>query len=302
MPQPPEHDIEAAPQRPVQDENAPADGYKRLTSDRYEGQTYEQRLYRYVNRIKGFQASTNYLEFRDLAQMNIIHLMNELAKYDQAMRKDEAAPQDIENVETLLHRYSKCVYLAMVIAFPLIHRMSATAVQDLGYWSRLPKRGHRLGEMIYNELRQTFPGVYGDQGSLKMAHLDKALKPTPAPVDPLRKFLRRVLPKNLTWANDERTHRPAIEYILGEIPTDISPFVDTLARFIVAITGGLALVVPMLVMRLGETLPKSLTTVSVAVVLFSALTSLMFKASNVETLGATAAYAAVLVVFVGTSS
>ena len=87
----------------------------------------------------------------------------------------------------------------------------------------------------------------------------------------------------------------------GIEPEEISPFVDTLARFIVAITGGLSLVIPMLFMRLGETLFKSLTTVSAAVVLFSALTSLMFNASNVETLGATAAYAAVLVVFVGTS-
>ena len=85
-------------------------------------------------------------------------------------------------------------------------------------------------------------------------------------------------------------------------PEEINPFVDTLARFIVAITGGLSLVVPMLVMRLGESLPKSLTTVSVAVLLFSTLTALMFKATNVEILAATATYAAVLVVFVGTSS
>ena len=109
-PQPPEHDIEAAPQQPVQDENPPADGDKRSSGDKDEEQTYEQRLYNYViNYIKGSPDSTGYLDFRDLAQMNIIHLMNELAKYEHAMRKDEAAPQDIENVETLLHRYSKCM-------------------------------------------------------------------------------------------------------------------------------------------------------------------------------------------------
>ncbi len=125
---------------------------------------------------------------------------------------------------------------------------------------------------------------------------------SPKATDPLRSLLKRVLPSNLTWTGEEMARDSGSEYRMGETPEDVSPFVDGLARFIVAITGGLSLVVPMLVMRLGETLPKSLTTVSVAVILFSALTSLMFRASNVETLAATAAYAAVLVVFVGTSS
>lgn len=137
-----------------------------------------------------------------------------------------------------------------------------------------------------------------------MAHLGKEPKSTSGSVDPLRSFLNRVLPRHLTLTDEEKFKFRNTEgrLLLGRDPEGISPFVDTLARFIVAITGGLSLVIPMLVMRLGETLPKSLTTVSVAVLLFSALTSLMFKASNVETLGATAAYAAVLVVFVGTSS
>ena len=138
MAQPPEHDIEAAPQQPVQDENAPADGDKRSTSDRYEGQTYEQRAYEYVkSHIRYY--SMGYLDFHDLAQMNILRLMGELAKYNDAMRNDKLALGDYEHFGDLLHRYSKCVYLAMVIAFPLIHHMSATAVQDLGYWSRLPQ-------------------------------------------------------------------------------------------------------------------------------------------------------------------
>ena len=57
----------------------------------------------------------------------------------------------------------------------------------------------------------------------------------------------------------------------------------------------------MLIMRLGENLTKSLITVSVAVVLFSRATRVVFRATNVETLTATAMYAAVLVVFAGTS-
>ena len=156
--------------------------------------------------------------------------------------------------------------------------------------------------MGYYTLKNTFPSIYGDQKDLKAAPLGEVPKSTSGSVDPLRSFLKTVLPRHLTWSVEEYRRREHEEFVVGKTPEDVSPFVDTLARFIVAITGGLSLVVPMLIMRLGETLPKSLTTVPVAVILFSALTSLMFKASNVETLGATAAYAAVLVVFVGTSS
>lgn len=180
--------------------------------------------------------------------------------------------------------------------------MSATAVQDYEYWSRLVTRTKiSSDDHRYKLLRNSFPGIYGDWEDTELVYLRRSFKSTSSPIDPLRSFLKKVLPKGLTWTQEERDRRDQFHYGLGWTPDDISPFVDTLARFIVAITGGLSLVIPMLVMRLGETLAKSLTTVSVAVVLFSALTSLMFKASNVETLGATAAYAAVLVVFVGTS-
>lgn len=57
-----------------------------------------------------------------------------------------------------------------------------------------------------------------------------------------------------------------------------------------------------LIMRLYPSLLNGLTTSSVAIILFSGMVSFFFKASNAETLGLTAAYAAVLVVFVGTNS
>jgi len=48
-------------------------------------------------------------------------------------------------------------------------------------------------------------------------------------------------------------------------------------------------------------LTKSMITVSVAVVAFALVLGLVFETKNQETLVATATYAAVLVVFVGTS-
>ena len=120
-PQLPEDDIEAAVQQIVQNENAPADGDKRSTSDTDEGQTYEQRLFEFKNLNENEVFSDSFFDFRDLSLINIVHLMNELAKCNQALKKDKAAPQDIERVGALLHRYSKCVYFAMVVVFLLIY-------------------------------------------------------------------------------------------------------------------------------------------------------------------------------------
>jgi hypothetical protein len=86
-----------------------------------------------------------------------------------------------------------------------------------------------------------------------------------------------------------------------DTPEELSPSVEKLARFIVAFAGGVSLIALMVVMRIYKTLVKSLVTVSVSVVLFAGMLSLVFQASNTETSVATATYAAVLVVFIGTS-
>lgn len=78
--------------------------------------------------------------------------------------------------------------------------------------------------------------------------------------------------------------------------------VDRLARFVVAIVGGIFLVVPMVIMVVDASETKSVVTVAMAVLIFSLVLSFGMKVSNVETLVSTATYAAVLVVFVGSSS
>ena len=58
----------------------------------------------------------------------------------------------------------------------------------------------------------------------------------------------------------------------------------------------------MLIMVFAPSTVKSVSTVSAAVLLFASVMAFGVRAGNVETLVATATYAAVLVVFVGTSS
>lgn len=75
-----------------------------------------------------------------------------------------------------------------------------------------------------------------------------------------------------------------------------------LGRLSMALFGGLALVSPMLIMTLHPGKVTSLVTTSVFVVAVAVtLAAFMTDAQGKDIIGATAAYAAVLVVFVGTS-
>lgn len=73
-------------------------------------------------------------------------------------------------------------------------------------------------------------------------------------------------------------------------------------RLIAAVLGGLSLVVPMLIMAIKPSQLKTLITSSVAVLLFSLGLAWKSSARTETLLATTAAYAAVMVVFVGVNS
>ena len=119
--------------------------------------------------------------------------------------------------------------------------------------------------------------------------------------DPLRGTLKRALPKTLTSTTRE-VKRRQVEY-LNACPPEVSPFFDSLARFLVAFVAGVALLMLMLVMSLlNVPLMKSLITVPSALVLFVGGLSIGPRAINTETMMVTAICATVLVVFVGTAT
>ena len=152
---------------------------------------------------------------------------------------------------------------------------------------------------------EAFPSTYSHRIVHDVFKGETALKKfskITSTTDPIRSWLLKVCPSSLWTAVGMDPAQRDWHAVDGGPPIDIPPFIDRLARFIVAMTGGLLLVVPMLIMRLHEDSKKSLVTTSVAVILFAGLVSIGFKASDAETSGITAAYAAVLVVFVGTST
>lgn len=74
------------------------------------------------------------------------------------------------------------------------------------------------------------------------------------------------------------------------------------SRLIMALFGGIALIVPTVIMAKNQGINFSLITTAIATVLFALILALgATDSTGKDVLGATAAYAAVLVVFIGTS-
>lgn len=178
----------------------------------------------------------------------------------------------------------------------------ANAIRDYAYFSTLDaKEGSGVSDPRRRDLERAFPEIAklkGEPFSTRYCTLPVAPNISS---DPIRDRLKEILPRQLTWTKSEKLVH-ADEWVDHQPPKNVSPVVDSLARFIVAFAGGASLVVPMLIMSLPSTnKTKSIVTVSVAVTLFAMTMSIGIRTSNADTLVATATYAAVLIVFVGTS-
>lgn len=177
--------------------------------------------------------------------------------------------------------------------------LTASAIQDYKFLRE--QRSVKVAEVAdRRHLLEHFFSSPHDFNAPFSSHYSHIL-PRSSTIDPLRKALMHTLPSRFTFSSEERRHRKQ-EYLAGKVPHEVNALVDRAVRFAVAIAGGLFLVVPMLVMALDASRGKSLVTVSAAVVLFALVLAFGVRVTNLETLVSTATYAAVLVVFVGTST
>jgi hypothetical protein len=86
------------------------------------------------------------------------------------------------------------------------------------------------------------------------------------------------------------------------IPAEMNEAKAIFNRLIMALFGGVALIGPTIIMTLHSSPSTCLITTSVATFLFGVVLAIFASGSSGrDVLGATAAYAAVLVVFIGTS-
>ncbi|KAI4656000.1 hypothetical protein J4E93_000716 [Alternaria ventricosa] len=238
-------------------------------------------LLRYITRSLGEEEEFHFLRFEKLQRTNIVAQQMQLfelrLKFD---RTQSASVDDLGNLKDSLKDY-----VTAIRDYQFIRSRKSVEREDM----------HQRRLM----LQAYFQARFGD-GDVFWSHY-AYFDETAATIDPFRSFLMGKLPNYLTYTKNKRSDRQAA-YTDGKGPKDVSPFVDHLARFVIAITGGLFLVVPMLVMAFNTSQRKSLITVSLSVFLFALALSFGVRTSNIEALVSTATYAAVLVVFVGTSS
>ncbi|KAL1859647.1 hypothetical protein Daus18300_009512 [Diaporthe australafricana] len=249
-------------------------------------QTDIKKLVGYVNESVDTEEDFHFLRFEALQRLNIVNLEVDLARMkSQFMSQQCGSARELEDLRLKLEQY----------AVAIRDYQDLQDKRSLLPWE-MRERKLRLHKYFYSAAEMDDPWA-SHYSYFQNDHRHSVA----IPADYVREALMRHLPSRLSFSHDERLARSK-EYEEGKPPRIVSKFVDRLARFAAAFTGGTFLVVPMIIMTLRPSETKSLVTVSVAVIIFALLLSFGVKVSNVETLVSTATYAAVLVVFVGTSS
>ncbi|MCJ1231330.1 hypothetical protein MMC12_008007 [Toensbergia leucococca] len=261
------------------------------------------------------------LDFMLLHQINIHHLehlllaewywLNE-ALSDDVEKNDrwtKQSPERLSEIQRLLHEYSVAVRDFEEMRkrptldeslVPLVHSSwheKLLHLQD----KMMPKKEGRPMKPA-RRLSSVIKGIAGFKDDLDGNVFDprqehkKAMYSADSPAcrqlagveDWVREFLRRRLDENerLEAAKAEETKAQFIRF----------------KRFMMAIVGGIALIGPMLVMALVPGIKCSLITTSLATVMFALFITYYTEIVDKDIVVATAGYAAVLVVFVGTST
>jgi hypothetical protein len=126
--------------------------------------------------------------------------------------------------------------------------------------------------------------------------------------DPVRKVLTQLLPRRLTV--DDSAHAKLLiqmrdlDFAESEMPVQqpsTNFLVSSTARFLLGLSGGLFLLIPLITMNFVTSQHMRLLVTSLFVLLFSVFLSLLERVSSLEILAGTTAYTAALLIFVGKS-
>ncbi|OIW26313.1 hypothetical protein CONLIGDRAFT_646490 [Coniochaeta ligniaria NRRL 30616] len=254
----------------------------------------DDNLIQYVNRSLEDDEEFHFLRFEFLHRLNIVDLEVKLVRLKSLIRRNRTAqPSQLDELNRTLRSYGKlrAADLKAIIADPTIRDY-----EYLRQHKSLDKeqtRDRKLRLQLFFQSAEDFGDPFQSHYSWFQNTHDK--------IDPVRRAFMRHLPSRLTYSHHERQERKK-EYMEGKPPKKVSIFVDRLVRLITALVGGLFLIVPVHIMSFSPSLIKSLVTVSVAVVVFAFVVSFLVRVTNIETLVSTATYAAVLVVFVGSTA
>ena len=136
------------------------------------------------------------------------------------------------------------------------------------------------------------------------------LPPRTSSRDPIQHYLRKALRRlwyassvsRFQTADEERARQSSFHNTLNASLErsyhNTARVAEVLTRFAIALLAGLALVGPLVILSYQESMSNRIVTVTVFIVAFCFLMSLLSKAQHSEVMAASAAYAAVLSVFV----
>ena len=107
---------------------------------------------------------------------------------------------------------------------------------------------------------------------------------------------------NKTGAPGPYASASRIESNLKKSYQNTAGLAEVITRFLVALMAGAFLIIPLVALSHQSSTQTHLVTISICIVVFSLLISLISKASNEQIMAASAGYAAVLAVFLSNSS
>jgi hypothetical protein len=269
--------------------------------------SYEVDIVNYAKASLENEKDFHFLQLEYLQRINIVHQQLKLVRTETKIQRDgHASTAKLDSLAEALRNYSmrpptpfsRIVTTGHVFYSPVL----ATAIRDYEFLRQhktpgdIDAVGSRVRLMSYFLCKADYKDPVDPFGSEY-----SVVESGDPKFDLLRRFFMRRLPVQFTYSAVEKDERTK-EYSEGRPPNQVSTAVDRLVRLISSLTGAVFVLLPMFVMSIGPSRTKSLVTVSVGVVVFACVLSLGIRVSTLQTLIATTTYAAVLVVFVGSTS
>lgn len=255
-------------------------------------------IFSYVTKSIQREDDVAFAQLESLHRLNITNHQVKLVRLKSDFHRHKAATSSqLEELTASLAAYSES--LTTVLMDKNIDYVPATAIRDYQFLQQHQRLGkydadERTLLLKYFFMREAdFGAPYQDTYLLSRGQEDK--------FDALRRFLIRKLPVQVTYTAEEKELRKN-DYMEGRPPRKLAPWLDHFLRSTISLVGGVFVVAPMLIMSFSPSQTKSLVVISSAVAIFGLVVSLGIRVSSIETLVATATYAAVLVVFVGSTT
>jgi hypothetical protein len=194
-----------------------------------------------------------------------------------------------------------CASLYLILA---TKSFTATAIRDWDFIKNATIKINHNPRYMENLLSQ-YPELQWDKGTAP--HRLALLREDEGNPQDLITSIRSVLPRSWCWSKAEKGLRPEtykldLQGVQGVGPRHPSLTSTIFAGIIISLASSVWILVPTIIMSFQVDRTKSLVTVAVAVTLFGFFLVVGVRTKSSETFLATATYAAILVVFVGTSS